>query len=292
MKNLYHSYDNLSGGAWLRGNLHTHTTNSDGARDPQPVIDDYASRGYDFLSISDHDIFTGVEQYAAWESRGLILVPGNEVTARGSHMLHVNGDRRLEPNEDRQRVIDEAAAGPGFIIVNHPNWERFNHCPIDRLRAWQGYAGMEIFNGVVSRLEGSNYATNEWDMLLTEGRRVWGFANDDSHEPCDMELGWNVAYVTDPTPQGVVEALREGRFYASTGVVINQIEVDGNWVKIGAENAERIVAIADMGRRIAVTDGSEIEVEVPPGVGYVRFECWGRGERFAWTQPFWTAPGN
>ena len=29
-----------------------------------------------------------------------------------------------------------------------------------------------------------------------------------------------------------------------------------------------------------------LEVEVPADAGYVRFECWGAGETFAWTQPF------
>ena len=40
---------------WLKGNLHAHTTESDGSRPPQEVVDDYAARGYDFLMISDHD---------------------------------------------------------------------------------------------------------------------------------------------------------------------------------------------------------------------------------------------
>jgi len=33
-------------------------------------------------------------------------------------------------------------------------------------------------------------------------------------------------------------------------------------------------------------EGRTIELEVPEGARYVRFECWGDGEAFAWTQPF------
>ena len=39
----------------LRGNLHAHTTFSDGVRSPAALVAEYESRGYDFLAITDHD---------------------------------------------------------------------------------------------------------------------------------------------------------------------------------------------------------------------------------------------
>jgi len=288
MKPLTHTYLNLHGGEWLRGNLHTHTDRSDGDRPLQAVIDDYADRGYAFLMIADHDLYTSAKEYAAVDSRGMVLIPGNEVTRGGPHLLHVNADFLVEPFPRRQAVIDAVAAGRGFIIANHPNWQAgFNHCPLERLREWRGYAGMEIFNGVIGRLDGSPYATDKWDTLLSEGRRVWGFANDDSHTATDAGLGWNVAYVTERTPGGVAESLRQGRFYASTGVVISGIEVEGRRVRLETENASRIIGLGLWGRRFAVVDDRAIEVEVPEDTPYARFECWCDGERFAWTQPLW-----
>jgi hypothetical protein len=87
-----------------------------------------------------------------------------------------------------------------------------------------------------------------------------------------------------------VNALQTGRFYASTGVTINHIEVAGNVIRIKTENAERIVAMQHYAKRIKCVDGKDIELEVPDNARYVRFECWGRGESFAWTQPFWIRP--
>ena len=186
-----------------------------------------------------------------------------------------------------QPAIDEANATRGFIIVNHPNWQAgFDHCSMERLREWSGYLGMEIYNGVIGRLEGSPYALEKWETLLTEGRRVWGFANDDSHEASDVALGWNVAYVLERTCEAIVAALRSGRFYASTGVEITNIEVTGLRVRLETSNAQRIVCLTRWGRRVKVVDEGSIEIEVPADVPYVRFECWGGGERLAWTQPF------
>jgi hypothetical protein len=185
---------------------------------------------------------------------------------------------------------DIAAAGDGFVVVNHPNWQqRFDHCPIEKLDEWVGYAGLEIYNGTIGRLQGSPYATGKWDMLLAAGRRVWGFANDDHHLAAgDIEMGWNVARVVGDTWRDVVEALRRGRFYASTGVSIERISVDGPTIRLETGNARRICALGALGRRIAQVDAAAIEIDAPETEPYLRFECWGDGESFAWTQPFFT----
>ena len=66
-----------------------------------------------------------------------------------------------------------------------------------RLKAWSGCQGIEIYNGVIGRLNGSPDALRKWETPLTEGRRVWGYANDDSHAAGDVALGWNVVYVNE-----------------------------------------------------------------------------------------------
>jgi hypothetical protein len=291
MKQLEHPYGNLTGGRWLRGNLHAHTTRSDGTRPQQEVIDDYARRGFNYLMLSDHDVCTAEEDYKALNPKGLILIPGNEVSAAGPHLLHVHAESRVEPDANRQKVIDDIRKGRGFAVMNHPNWHaNFNHCSIEKLQEWSGYQGIEVFNGVIGRLDGSPYATNKWDMLLNSGRKpCWGYANDDSHREGDLEngLGWNTVYVRENTCAAVVDALRNGRFYPSTGVTITKVEVEGMRIRIETENAERIVALQNVAKRIATSDAKSIEVTVPENAKYVRFECWGRGEKFAWTQPFW-----
>ena len=42
------------GKPFYRGNLHCHTTKSDGAWSPEQVIQTYQEMGYDFLAITDH----------------------------------------------------------------------------------------------------------------------------------------------------------------------------------------------------------------------------------------------
>lgn len=289
MKKISNPYEGIhSFGKWLRGNLHTHTTKSDGKDTFQEMLNVYADKGYQFLMISDHDIYTSGEEYQSYDSRGMTLVPGNEVTKNGEHILHVNADRLIEPDADRAKVLDGISQARGFAVVAHPNWQkRFDHCSITKLETWQKYLGLEIYNGSTGRGPGSCYSVDKWDILLSQGRRVWGFANDDSHnKEGDVALGWNMVFSKDSSLDSILEAIKAGRFYASTGVTIKNIEVTGNRIKVETDKAQRIVALEQNGRRMATADSSSIELEVPESSSYLRFECWGPGESFAWTQPF------
>ncbi len=274
------------GVSWLRGNLHTHTTNSDGNITPQQAVDEYAALGYDFLMISDHDRITRLDTL---EPRGLALVQGNEITSGGPHLLHVDADRVISPYADRQRVLDEINAGNGFAIMNHPNWEsHFNHCDQSVLEALRGYAGIEIFNGVTLRAEGCPLATDRWDMLLSRGRRVWGFANDDNHADCDRGVAWNMVQCASRAAADILKALRCGVFYASTGVAIERIAASDDRIRITAENCQCFDVIADDGRILARINGPELDFAVPDdkSLTYLRVECHGHGAAQAWTQPF------
>ena len=271
---------------WLKGNLHAHTTESDGRRPPQEVVDDYAARGYDFLMISDHDKLI---QPSTVNGRGMVLIPGNEISAKGPHLLHINAKTHIPPQEDRQKVLNAIAEEKSLAVINHPNWtDDFNHCPQEKLETWKHYCGIEIFNGVIRRLTGSPLATDRWDRLLGGGRRVWGFANDDSHQEGDVELGWNVVRAKDRSVESIVAAMAAGSFYASTGITIDRIEAYGRTLHVSAPNAERMVIVADYGKRILCSDTHEVTFNVPYdcGFSYLRVECYGGPESQAWTQPF------
>lgn len=271
---------------WLRGNLHTHTTASDGNLSPQDTIKAYASLGYDFLQLTDHDMITDI---SALDACGMTLVPGCEVTAGGPHILHMNATARVKPAADRQKVIDEITAAGGLAVMNHPNWEpHFNHCPQSVLQSLKGYAGIEIYNGVTRRVEGNPEATDRWDMLLSNDKIVWGYAGDDNHQDVDRGVAWVMVQGSDRSAGAIVDALRRGSFYASTGVVIESIRLEGRHVLVEAPNAELFHVCSNYGRVVARVPGPSLDF-VPPSffpATYFRVEAFGHGDAKAWTQPF------
>ena len=79
------------GARWLKGNTHTHTTNSDGDTPPEQVARWYKSHGYRFLVLSDHNVFTDPATLSALMDSTFLLIPGEEVTTNfQSASVHVN----------------------------------------------------------------------------------------------------------------------------------------------------------------------------------------------------------
>ncbi len=275
---------------WLKGNLHTHTTNSDGELSPAAIITEYEKRDYDFLAISDHDTY--VDPHLYQPHTRMILLPGVEVSAGGPHVLQIGAEQRLEPIADRRQVIDEIVARGGFAVLNHPNWERhFNHFPQEQMQSLDAATGLEVYNGVIERLEGNALAADRWDRLLSINHWLWAFANDDAHLAGDIGKAWNVVQVTGQTSQAVLEGLRHGRFYASTGVKVCDVRTDGLQITVHTNDAQRIRFVSRWGIIRASTDGTQGSYRLPDDtslareLGYIRAECYGAGGQVAWTQP-------
>ncbi len=84
----------MSKAGWLKGNLHTHTTESDGDASPEYVASWYREHGYDFLVLSDHNHVTILDEADSQPGEWPLLIPGEEVSSRifdRTRPIHVNG---------------------------------------------------------------------------------------------------------------------------------------------------------------------------------------------------------
>jgi len=64
---------------WYKGNLHSHTTNSDGAWTPDEAVEHYKANGYAFLCLSDHNLYTDYRY--KYNSDLFLILPGTEIAA-------------------------------------------------------------------------------------------------------------------------------------------------------------------------------------------------------------------
>ncbi len=78
---------------WFKGNLHTHTINSDGDSTPDDVARWYKEHRYNFLVLTDHNFLTepeGLNSIFAARNK-FLLIPGEEVTAKHEEKpIHIN----------------------------------------------------------------------------------------------------------------------------------------------------------------------------------------------------------
>ncbi len=285
---IHSPYLSDSSSLWLRGNLHTHTTRSDGTLSPLDTIRLYAERGYDFLAISDHD--RNPDPTICASTFPLIVLPGLELSAPLGHLLIVGSGayQPLHGGVPHQTLIDRFRQADALVVLCHPDWGRnFNHYSFQSLAILTGFHGIEIFNGSILEDPGSPYALEKWDQLLADQPLVWGVATDDGHGPSGVGRGWCMVQVPDRTPHAILESLKAGRFYASTGVHIDRISANEMAVRVEASDAEAIAVIGEGGRQLAWAESPMLEYHPSARHDHVfRFECYGRANRKAWTQPF------
>ncbi len=94
-------YRNLA--HWFRGNTHTHSTLSDGEWPLEKVVAFYRDRGYAFLAMTDHDVFTDLSRFTTAEFLGL---SSDEVTVRGrDHIVGLHLKGLVDPFTDHQSTI-------------------------------------------------------------------------------------------------------------------------------------------------------------------------------------------
>lgn len=193
----------------LRGNVHMHTTLSDGTLDHEQLSRIAGAVGLDFIIVTDHNVYQpGLD---GWRGNSLLLV-GEEVhdpqrELQSSHLLCFGIEEDVSGYAAHpQAVIDAVADQGGFTFLAHP-FERdvaeFLPEPNISWRDWDvtGYAGLEIWNYMSefksvlkNRASALLYAylpalsvsgpypetLNKWDQLLGS-RPVSALGGSDAH---------------------------------------------------------------------------------------------------------------
>ncbi|WP_373230714.1 CehA/McbA family metallohydrolase [Cohnella sp.] len=282
-------------GVWLRGSFHNHTSNSDGWFPLETVYKMYA--GYDFLGISDHDIITRHEG----ERNIKTVFEAIEVSSRQTHMLLVKPPLSMMDNysneftiENYQRLADMAAANGGFAVLVHPNRYFSNYWTLEDMMKMERYLGIEIYNG-----DGNpeyDIAFDKWDALLSAGRKVWGFGNDDSHVYGQEKRAWNMVLTNEETGEAIVESIKNGSFYVSTGYGFDAIRTEGRTITVDLRSNKLldsmykyVTLFGKDGKVLQETTGriKQVQYECKGDEGYVRIEAYLEGGYAAFSQPLY-----
>jgi hypothetical protein len=295
---------------WYKGNLHTHTINSDGDSAPDTVARWYKERRYDFLALTDHNYFTdpqGLNSFLGARDR-FLLITAEEVTSRfESKPVHVNAFRLTQTIEPAfgKSLVDtiqanvDAIRGQGALpSLNHPNFG-WAVTP-DDLTKVNGLKLFEVFNGHPGTNDvgggGSPGIEEMWDHVLTAGRRLWGIAVDDAHVFKEMApqysnpgRGWICVRAGDLSESSLLTAIEAGDFYASTGVeLIDVVRGEGALnVRIEPQKNVKYTVqfIGPGGKKLGESFGESAEYRLKPGEAYVRARVVDSNGLHAWTQP-------
>lgn len=186
-----------------------------------------------------------------------LMIPAEEIThqALNGRAIHIGAVNILETIMPRdgatvretiqnnlRAVLDSAARTRQQVLihVNHPNYKW--GVTAEDLAAIVDEPFFEVWNGV----QGDNDpgddrhpSTDEmWDIANTlrlaqfQASPLYGLANDDSHDYQGSKTralpgrAWIMVRARFLTPESIIQAMRRGDFYASTGVMLDDVQRD------------------------------------------------------------------
>ena len=175
----------------LKGNLHAHTTFSDGRRPVAEVVARYRELGYDFLAITDHDDRIGDDYWfniPPGDDRMLVLT-GIELDYRplSQHVGKIMGDRET------------------LYVLNHPARYGLNVRQILYRIGVISEDGLPI-HAVEITDTGAYQAQHDVDLI-----RLPKIATDDSHLDDEFGRAW-VEVDAARSPDAIIRAIKAGDF--------------------------------------------------------------------------------
>lgn len=176
----------------LKGQLHIHTTLSDGALSPQEAADVYASLGFDFLAFTDHDhlLRPADLQVIRQVVSPMIILSGIELTVRCIkgyvHVNRIDGDRDV------------------LHVFNHP--EDYGLTLKETMDCMKEVADRYPLDAV--EVTNHGFYTPQFDIDAIPYPKV---AADDSHNRLACGRGW-VEVNCERSPDAIIAAIRRGDF--------------------------------------------------------------------------------
>ena len=288
-----------------KANLHTHSTTSDGLYSMQEVVDLYRAEGYNMLAATDHRFTNEVSKIDAGD---LLLISGMEFHPIGPrnillHLLALNIPEDFANPSDLpyQEAIDRVIDADGKCILAHPYWSGLNSSDIMQIK---NLTAMEVYN-TSTRYIGKAYNMEIWDNMLQLGYWLPAIAVDDTHRTCDFFRGWTMVCARENTVPALMEALKNGSFYASQGPVIHQINFKDNVFSIECSPCQELIVIGDchigLCGNVPDLDTTDIgslkkggfkevtsyTTEIPNDIGltYIRCQLRDKAGNYAWSSP-------
>lgn len=248
-------------GKFYRGNLHTHCTASDGHLDAAEVCRRYKAQGYDFIALTDH--FMGVFDYPVTDTTpyrdkdfttiiGVELHSGSNSLGEIWHLVAVGlpfdfapsnspGNSPIPDQETGQEIARRAVDAGAFVAIAHPEWSGLSEedmISIDAAHAVEIYNhGCEV---ECDRASGLHHA----DVLARQGRRLSFIATDDthfSHGNMDAFGGWVMVKSETNEPDALLQALKDGAMYSTTGPDFVDIEIAGDEVIVSCSPVNAVI---------------------------------------------------
>lgn len=266
-----------------KGQLHCHSTQSDGTYDPDTVASRYKKAGYDFISLTDHSMYTDISH---WNSADFLTLSGDEISTGKDHVNAFEFTSIPIPSIGVQGNINAAIeANSAFIQVNHPYSSGHTH---QSLMMTNGFSHLELFNTRHYGEEG--YSLAIWDTLLSNGRKIYGTACDDFHYDFKrfFNRNWIEVFAISLKKEEILRAIKSGDFFACHGkALIQEVAYPKDLIEVTAVDTLQIRFYGTGGVLLKDTFGLKASCSTI-GQDYVRAAVFDTLGNASYSQPYFT----
>lgn len=296
-------------GRFWRGNLHTHSNTSDGVLSPEEVCRRYDAEGYDFVAITDH--FVGAYGYPVTDTKpfrsnrfttilGAELHSGAMENGELWHILAVGLSPDFPPpnaphflpvpeQESGPEIAARARAAGAFVAIAHPEWSGLT---TQDARSLEAAHAVEVYNHGCATGCDRPHGFYTLDQLLSEGRQLTLCATDDAHfdEP-DHFGGWVMVKAEENDPDALLEALKTGHHYATTGPELRNIHWEDRYVTVESTAVSSVI-VQGQGSATAALHGdsltrTRVNIDRLANSPWMRVTVIDRAGKRAWSNPVW-----
>jgi hypothetical protein len=269
-----------------------------------------------------------------FEDESFLIIQSEEITDKfDGKPIHINATnvRKLIPPQGgesvtnvMQRNVDavlkqrQETGAPMFPHINHPN---FHYAiTLEDMIGLRGERFFEVYNG---HPQVHNYGDSVrpgtefmWDKINIAYHRknqplMYGLATDDSHNYhlfgttySNAGRGWVMVLADTLSPASLIRAMEEGQFYATTGVILDEIKVAFGALRVDVKEEPGVnyeiqfigaTAQEQDARVLKTVSGSEATIELLDSYIFVRAKVTSdklkenpfqdKDYETAWTQP-------
>ena len=266
----------FGGSLSLKGQLHCHTANSDGANTPIELVTAYKNAGFDFITITDHDVITADPSVS-----GITWIGTSCEETIYRHIVAYDIDVQ-STSLNVQDVMTFHRNNNKMTSIAHPTWANQYIVGSNEIKSYFDFNFIEVYNALVT---GNGEA--QWDIALSFGKKVFVTAVDDCHNIItDLGKAWVVVKTNANTKSDILDSIRKGNFYASTGNDIS-ISQTGNVITALSISSSNIYFIGRDGRVLQSTVGvTSASYTIKGDEVYVRVKSTKVSDStIAWSQP-------
>ncbi|MFT6205636.1 MAG: hypothetical protein ACI9V1_002003 [Spirosomataceae bacterium] len=259
----------------------------------ESYLDKYGSEWVEHKTDSLNQILVKLKTYQEYrrkfeENGKFLIIQAEEISDHlGDIPLHLNTtniENKIYPQggntvaEILQNNIDavlwqrDSLNKPIIVHINHPNF-RYAISLKDMI-ALRGERFFEVYNGhhLVNNSGDSSHISTEkmWDLIniayIKDKKPVmYGLATDDSHnyhvkgsQWSNAGRGWIMVRADSLNPRSLITAMEAGEFYASTGVELNELELENKKLSVEVRKEEGVkYQISFIGCKKGMTESEE-----------------------------------